>query len=581
MYSNEKNVQILVGLLKKYNVSEIVLSPGGSDAPIVQSFQYDDFFHCYSVVDERNSIYFGIGISQIKNCPVACVCTAGTAVSNFLPGITEAYYQNVRIIAITADSPDYMLDQLRLQKIEQRGIFGNCVKKDITLPSVQTEEEEWACNRLCNETLLALDHHGKGPVHINLTIAKTLECNSEKLCEVKPVRRHDLIDYAEIRRRLFGKKVMIVVGAGLSTNEKLNSVCQIFFEHYNCIFSVETISNLRCDGCVTAYPMTETFSIPAEEKYIPDIVISVGNHIASYFLESYLRENRSKTENWLVNESGEIRDPYWSLSDIFEVNPITFIESIILDKSLEKKDHTYYNLWKNLYKKTERNIREFSSFHIAHIIAEKIPDGGVLHTAVLNSTRAMQFSNYLKKNIQCYCNLGALGIDGCVATFIGEAVSTKEPAYLLIGDLSFFYGMNGISIRGLTNNIRIILLNNGGGEEFKIKMNYPDIEEYVCASKQRKAKGWAVDCGFQYYEADNIDSVSYALDKFAEESDRPMFLEITIDMDKDAHLIRELYKQGRNESNEGIVGGIKAVVKKAIPDKYKGKAKEIYNIIRS
>lgn len=581
MYSDEYNIQILVGLLKKFNVSEIVLSPGGSDAPIVQSFQYDDFFHCHSVVDERNSVYYGIGISQIKNCPVACVCTAGTAVSNFLPGITEAYYQNIPIIAITADSPEYYLGQLRLQKIEQRGIFGGYVKKDITLPAVQTEEDEWACNRLCNEALLALGHHGKGPVHINLNIAKTLECTSEKLCEVNMIRRHEFIDYPEIKRRLFGKKIMVVVGAGLNVDEKFNHICKVFFEQYNCFFSVETVSNLRCKGCVTTYPMTETFNIPDEEAYIPNIVISIGNHIASYFLESYLRGNRSKIENWFVSECGEVRDPYWSLSDIFEVNPLVFFESVVVDTSYKELEHTYYNSWMDLYKTTERKIEKFSSFQIASVIAEKMPNRGILHTAVLNSTRAMQFSDYYNKDIKCYCNLGALGIDGCVATFVGEAVTTKNHAYLLIGDLSFFYGMNGISIRDLTNNIRIILLNNGGGEEFKIKMNYSDIENYVCASKHRKAKGWAMDCGFQYYYADNIDTVRYVLDEFAKESDAPMFLEIMLDMDMDSQMIRELYMKGRSEAYQGVTGGIKTLLKKTIPDKYKVKAKEIFSIIKS
>ena len=101
MYANEKNIQILIGVLKRKGIREVILSPGGTNAPIIQSFQYDNFFSCHSVVDERNSIYYAIGISQVKGCPVVCVCTAGTAVSNFLPGMTEAYYQNIPIIAVT------------------------------------------------------------------------------------------------------------------------------------------------------------------------------------------------------------------------------------------------------------------------------------------------------------------------------------------------------------------------------------------------------------------------------------------------------------------------------------------------
>ena len=82
MYSDEKNVQITLALLKAHRVKHVVLSPGGSDAPIVKSFENDSFFHCYSVVDERSSVFFGIGLSQELDEPVVCVCTSGTAVSN-------------------------------------------------------------------------------------------------------------------------------------------------------------------------------------------------------------------------------------------------------------------------------------------------------------------------------------------------------------------------------------------------------------------------------------------------------------------------------------------------------------------
>ena len=60
MYSNEKSVQILLKLLKEYKIKDVVLSPGGSNAPIVKSFEYDKEFNCYSVVDERNAAYVAL-----------------------------------------------------------------------------------------------------------------------------------------------------------------------------------------------------------------------------------------------------------------------------------------------------------------------------------------------------------------------------------------------------------------------------------------------------------------------------------------------------------------------------------------
>ena len=44
------------------------------------------------------------------------------------------------------------------------------MKKAVELPMVHTEEDEWLCNRLANEAMLELTHHGCGPVHINMPI---------------------------------------------------------------------------------------------------------------------------------------------------------------------------------------------------------------------------------------------------------------------------------------------------------------------------------------------------------------------------------------------------------------------------
>lgn len=134
MYSTIKSIQLLTALLKKYNINKLVLSPGGSDIPIIHSLENDDFFECHSVVDERSAVYYGIGLAQQTKSPVACICTSGTAVSNYLPGMTEAFYQDVPIVAITADKDPYRLNQLMLQKTQQVNIFESVTKNPLIFP---------------------------------------------------------------------------------------------------------------------------------------------------------------------------------------------------------------------------------------------------------------------------------------------------------------------------------------------------------------------------------------------------------------------------------------------------------------
>ena len=224
MNSSFRSVQILVDLLKQYHISNVVLSPGGSDIPLIHSIETDDFFTCYSVVDERSAAYFAMGVAQQTQKPCACVCTSGTAVCNYLPGVTEAFYQSVPVLAITADKNPYFQGQLEIQKIEQSNIFNGVIKKSVSLPVVENENDEWLCNRLVNEALLELTHHGAGPVHINIPIVgRTDIYDNKKLPPERKIEWINLENDAKTWERFASKlagcrRVLFVIGQNVCFN---------------------------------------------------------------------------------------------------------------------------------------------------------------------------------------------------------------------------------------------------------------------------------------------------------------------------------------------------------------------------
>ena len=78
-YSNFKNVQILIALLKKHGIRKIVASPGTSNMPFVASVQQDGFFEIYSCVDERSAAYIACGLSVESGEPVVIKFTSAKA----------------------------------------------------------------------------------------------------------------------------------------------------------------------------------------------------------------------------------------------------------------------------------------------------------------------------------------------------------------------------------------------------------------------------------------------------------------------------------------------------------------------
>ncbi|SDA11353.1 2-succinyl-5-enolpyruvyl-6-hydroxy-3-cyclohexene-1-carboxylate synthase [Ruminococcus sp. YE71] len=584
MNSSIRSVQIIIDLMKQYNIKNVILSPGGSDIPLIHAIETDSFFSCYSVVDERSAVYFALGMAQIKKTAVACVCTSGTAVCNYLPGITEAFYQDVPILAITADKNPYYQGQLETQKIEQRNIFDGVIKKSVSLPLINNSEDEWLCNRLINEALLELYHHGKGPVHINIPIVgRTDLYNEEEINKERKINIYNSISNFEnnnIFNSLINKKIMVIVGQNVDINNNLITELESFFSKTNCIFAVEHLSNLKCRGCVNTYPISEISGPDALSHVLPDVVISIGNNLAAYGLKPFLRDNYRKIENWLINESGVIRDTYKSLTSIFEM-PINEFFSLA-NKYLPERcneSEKYYLLWQELLSTIRIPDFEFSNLYVARALSKVIPKNSIAHLAILNSTRIMQFFN-IADNVKTFSNVGALGIDGCVSTFAGMAASTDELCYLVIGDLSFFYDMNAAGLRSISPNVRIILLNNGGGSEFHFfigKDKISSINEYISAEHFNVAAGWAISLGYEYYYASDKDSFDSVINKFGVKSEKPLFLEVITDMESDAKITKKFYSDNAIKSKKSIVKGI---IKKVVSDKTIEKTRSILKTIR-
>lgn len=586
MNSSFRSIQILVDLLKQNEIKDIVLSPGGSDIPLIHSIETDEYFICYSVVDERSAAYFAMGVAQQKKRACACVCTSGTAVCNYLPGITEAFYQSVPVLAITADKNPYFQGQLELQKIEQSNIFNGVIKRNVNLPVIRNPEDEWLCNRLVNEAILALTHHGTGPVHINIPIVGRTDLYDDR--KLPAERKISIVDWEDdenvwkqyAAKMMNAKRILFVIGQNVNFDEQSIALLNEIYRRCNCVFSVEHLSNISCDGCVYTYPVSEINGGSSLERLVPDLVVSVGNNLAAYNLRPFLRRHYKEMENWLISLSIEVRDAYKCLTTIFETRFNHFLERMLeLIPETNKNNGEYRVSWERELSKITVPEFGFSNMYVGKKVSEIIPENSILHLAILNSTRIMQYYK-LANGTVTYSNVGALGIDGCLSGFAGQAASTVELAFLVIGDLSFFYDMNAAGLRSIGSNVRIILLNNGGGSEFHFimgKEKIPTLNDYISAEHGNVAAGWVSSLGYDYYYASTKEEFEKVIDKFGEKSDKPMFLEVFTDMEHDANTIHEFYKENAVVNKATLA---KKAARSILSGKSVDKIKKILRIIR-
>lgn len=545
MYTSQENVRIVIAALKKYGIRKCVLSPGGTNIPVVQALQQDDFFTCYSVYDERSAIYFAIGLYLQTGEPIATSCTSAQATRNYVPGLTEAYYKHVPIIAITTSKLERYDYQDYMQAPDQCSLPKDSVKRSFDLPPVTDENTRVTCQQYVINGILEALHGNPGPVQINLRMTDGMLKSFEEieLPTIKYVKRYMAWDdWSDVN--LENKKILLVIGEHRTFTqrqiESINRFCNAFnvavytnhFSNFSNDFSIH--GNLIVDGGGMNYLQ-------------PDIIITIGGQTGDYPLFGAISKLLG-VELWRVSEDGNYVDTYGLLTKIFECPDFFFFEKLEIAKV--EQDHSYFLSWKKEYDKLSYDIDlPLSNLYVAQQLSKKIPEGSIMNYAILNSIRCWNYFP-LHSSIQCYGNIAAFGIDGCNSMLIGESMETDNLSFIVTGDLAFFYDMNALGIRHIKPNVRVLLINNGLGVEFKLLTTgiekIAPIEQYIAAKGHNaSAKGWAESCGFSYLSAATKDELKAVEDQFVSPSDKPILLEVFTKPEDETKAISMLKSKNR------------------------------------
>lgn len=272
------------------------------------------------------------------------------------------------------------------------------------------------------------------------------------------------------------------------------------------------------------------------EKYRPDLMIHIGEITGDYFGKRIAGKNI-----WRVNPDGEIRDTFNKLSVVFEMSEIEFFEHYANDTIIE---NTFLKEILNDIEKVKEKIPElpYSNIWIASKISQLIPEGTTIHFGILNSLRSWNFFE-LPASVKSAANVGGFGIDGGLSALVGASLNNRNKLYFgIIGDLAFFYDMNVLGNRHVGNNLRIMLVNNGKGTEFRQFNHYAaqhgdSADKFIAAgghfgNKSRTlVKNYAQDLGFEYLSAENKEEFENVYTRFLSPKilEKPIIFEVFTD----------------------------------------------------
>ena len=311
-YSNDKGTQIVLSLLKAHGIRKVVASPGTTNIALVASMQYDPWFEIYSSVDERSAAYIACGMASLTGEPVVITCTGATASRNFFPGITEAYYRKLPVLAITGSHGDELTGHLHPQVIDRTRSPKDSYIYSISVDKITDSKDEWSSIVKVNTALLELTHHGGGPVHINLRAATGAGYTTERLPDFPVIRRHIINDTLPIIKK---GRIAIFVGSHKRFSERTIKEIEVFCEKYNGVVFVDHTSNYYGKYSVQV-ALHACQSQNKSSIYSPDLLIHLGEVSGEVYNIYRLRSK----ETWRVNEDGVIKDLFGNLSSVFEMD---------------------------------------------------------------------------------------------------------------------------------------------------------------------------------------------------------------------------------------------------------------------
>lgn len=525
--------QIVIATCVYNEIKHVVISPGSRNAPLTIGFSNHSKIKTYSIVDERCAAFFALGIAQQLQEPVAIVCTSGSALLNYYPAISEAFYSNIPLVVISADRPKQLIDIGDGQTIRQENVFQNHILASLNLEEAYSNSQEVI--DLLN-TVFLKSKLEKGPIHINVPFNEPLYETTDSLMEIELKSQELVVEQLteeELSPYIFdwnaAKRKMILVGECFPS-EKLQEQLEFFVNDPSVLILIENTANVSHPKFINSI---DKLIFPLEDnelgEFQPDILLTIGGLIVSKKIKQHLRKFQPK-QHWHV-DSKRAFDTFHCLSNHFKVSTKLFFEEF--SSKVISKESNYQQFW--LAKKANRLIKhaeflevcEYSDLKVFKALITSIPNDSLLQLSNSSVIRYSQLFD-INKSVQVFCNRGTSGIDGSTSTAIGAASAVPKSTVFITGDISFFYDSNALWNNYIPKNFRIIVINNGGGGIFRFIPGPKDSEalDYFETPHNLTAEHLCKMFNLQYFSAENEVGLNTNLETFYNVSEKPKLLEI-------------------------------------------------------
>lgn len=546
----------LVCSFYKSGIRHAIISPGSRSTPLTLAMSYHKGFRKQVVLDERSAAFMALGIGKESGMPAILVCTSGTAAANYLPAIAEAKESGVPLIVCTADRPPSLRGIGSSQTLNQIKLYGdNTVWFHELGEPADTDQDrhriQYAARQAIDESITS-----GGASHINIPFRKPLEpSQSDISAELdlfdsqigKP--EHDpfftssaTIMLSEQVENLISqsKRPLIIAGPADPFRQQYRTVLDLA-DRLKAPIVAEPGSGIpphptKIDRFDQILRKNEALS-----RLSPDLILRFGDQPFSKSLLKAIHHYRN-VPLLRFDARNAWQDHEMNTTFSIRLQPNDQLDTTVIHP---KTDSSYSKSWREAEKSSDieltRSIAEADSLcdgHVFRHLADHLPYKW--NVMLSNSLPVRDAALFGAPSGTLFLNRGVAGIDGVISTAIGTALSSAKPTCCVIGDLAFLHDSNALlSIKHVTSPFIILIINNGGGNIFRMLPihKHDDVyRDYFETPQGTDIRHLALAHSLDYRRIDTLDELNNMHFDDSLQLEKPIVLECVTNPDESMKL---------------------------------------------
>lgn len=525
----------LIGGLVAAGVREAVISPGARSTPLTLACLRHPTLRSEVVLDERSAAWFALGRARATGCPVALVCTSGTAVANWLPAVIEANQSAVPLILLSADRPPELQGWGANQTIAQAGLFSDQVRAQHA-PGAPFDgfDRRWL-QQLAARAVAESRWPLPGPVHLNLPFREPLLPAAPAVSFDTPLTpgieaaaprvAPDPTAVAALAKALCGRRGAIVCGGNIGGAESARAIAALA-ARLDCPILADPHSGLRFG------PHDQSRVCIAHERWLrdagcraalrPDWLLRFGDMPVTRALQAWLGDC---DEHHLVEAGGRWPDALHRTHHLLRATPAEACAALCA-----AIDAPAPAGWLAAFRDVDHaaaNAAPTPTGALLAALCRQLPDGSRLFCGNSLPIRELAaWSGIGERSIGIHANRGASGIDGNIASAAGLAADA--PTVAVIGDLTAQHDLGSLALLQ-RHPLVLIVVNNGGGGifDFLPVAGLPEFERGWRTPQSLRFAAAAAAFGVPYWRSGHPAEAAAAVLQ-ALGADRPLLLEFTV-----------------------------------------------------